>query len=69
MKIKPYRICDVCENEYYKVKSCAKVKIMHDPTGFNDKNYFKNIDICPDCTTNMIKYLKEKQLRQEEGEQ
>lgn len=34
MKIKPYRICDICGDEYNKTHMSMKVKIIHNSAAY-----------------------------------
>lgn len=51
MKIRPYRVCDICGEEYRKTHNCMKVKILIDPMGYTemygDLPIMSKWDICP----------------------
>ena len=61
MKIKPYRVCDICGNSYDKADKCMKVKILYLPSyAQDDFKAMSKMDICPHCGRMMIEYLKNK---------
>lgn len=53
MKIRPYRVCDICGNQYDKTHNCMKVKILNDPMRnkeyYGDLRIMETMDICPRC--------------------
>ena len=55
MKVKPYRICDICKNEYEKTHGCMRIKVkrFYDAYGFCDMygtpKFMSTMDICPAC--------------------
>ena len=55
MKVKPYRRCDICNDDYLKVKNCMKIKQYSVPL---DSGRFENIDVCPTCSKLMIKWIR-----------
>lgn len=64
MRIKPYRVCDICGCQYKKVHGCMKVKRLYDPMRFTemygDLPIIETMDICPRCGKIMIQYIKDK---------
>ena len=63
MKIKPYRVCDICKKQYAKGHNCMKVKILEDRMGYiaggEQLAIMDKLDICPDCASKMIKWILE----------
>ena len=62
MKIKPYRVCDICGNQYEKRDKCMrvglKVKILKNEMGYDDLPIMEKMDICPHCGKMMLNYLR-----------
>ena len=58
MKIRPYRICDVCKKEYDKTHGAMKVKILNDPC-YDELPIMERMDICPVCSGLMLKWISE----------
>ena len=63
MKIRPYRVCDVCKKEYDKTHGAMKVKMLNDPMGYcqyyGDLPIMERMDICPVCSGLMLKWISE----------
>ena len=53
MKVKPYRICDICGQEYYKNNGILKVKIYNQPFE-GDLFPWEKVDICSNCDAKLI---------------
>lgn len=66
MKIKPYRICDICGNEYNKTHMSMKVKIIRNSMAYYCCYNFEKMDICPKCSVEMISWIREKMTENEE---
>lgn len=69
MRIKPYRVCDICGKAYDKTHGAMKVKMLYDPNGFcdmyGDLRIMERMDICPRCSKLMIEWIKEQTERSE----
>ena len=61
MKIRPYRVCDICGDEYHKTHNCMKVKILIDPMRYTemygDLPIMSKLDICPKCAEDLMSEL------------
>ena len=61
MKIRPYRVCDICGEEYHKTHNCMKVKILIDPMRYTemygDLPIMSKWDICPKCSEDLMSEL------------
>lgn len=61
MKVKPYRVCDICGEEYHKTHNCMKVKILIDPMRYTetygDLPIMSKLDICPKCAEDLMSEL------------
>lgn len=61
MKIRPYRVCDICGEEYHKTHNCMKVKILIDPMRYTemygDLPIMSKWDICPKCAEDLMSEL------------
>lgn len=65
MKVKPYRRCDICNDDYLKVKNCMKIKYYR--TGdYYELNQFENFDVCPVCAKKMIEWIRTQRWESEE---
>lgn len=51
MKIRPYRVCDICGNQYNKVDGCMKIKVKqyNNAMGYDQLPIMDTMDICPRC--------------------
>ena len=63
MKVKPYRLCDICGKAYVKTHGIMKVKRFYDPFGicdmYNEPKIMYRMDICPKCGELMLTWIKE----------
>lgn len=61
MKKRPYRVCDICGEEYHKTHQCMKVKILIDPMRYTemygDLPIMSKLDICPKCAEDLMSEL------------
>ena len=61
MKIRPYRVCDICGEAYHKTHQCMKIKILIDPMGYTemygDLPIMSKWDICPKCAEDLMAEL------------
>ena len=61
MKIRPYRVCDICGEEYHKTHNCMRVKILIDPMRYTemygDLPIMSKWDICPKCAEDLMAEL------------
>ena len=62
MKIKPYRVCDICGDPYYKSEH-SHLKIKKRYSVF-DIDGWDTLDLCPKCANEMISLIKK--IRKEE---
>lgn len=71
MKVKPYRICDICKNEYEKTHGCMRVKVkrFYDAYGFcdmyGDPKFMSTMDICPACGEILIDWIRDRRTLKE----
>ena len=51
VKVKPYRICDICRNEYQKKSGCMRIEVkrLQYPDYSDSLHFFNRMDICPVC--------------------
>ena len=63
MRIKPYRVCDICGMEYNKTHGALKVKWRCDPVGMGDFYgeipIMERMDIRPKCSKLMLNWIQE----------
>lgn len=67
MKVKPYRICDICGKEYDKSSRSAKMKIYQDPYPGELIGTWRRLDICPNCFHRIINNVKKEVFSQPRG--
>ena len=71
MKVKPYRICDICGEEYEKTHGCMSIKVkrFYDIYGFcdmyGDLKIMSTMDICPECGYLMIDWILNRRMLKE----
>ena len=60
MKVKPYRICDICGEEYQKRSGCMKIKVKNliYPDYSDSMHWFETMDICPACGELLIDWIR-----------
>ena len=70
MKIKPYRKCDICGNQYDKSHMAIKVKYLDDSMGYVARGemiaIMEKMDICPECSEKMIEWIRDQRSRKHE---
>lgn len=66
MKVKPYRICDICGEEYQKRSGCMKIKVkrLQYPDYSDSLHFFESMDICASCGMKLIEQVRK--MRREE---
>lgn len=69
MKVKPYRICDICGEEYQKRSGCMKIKVKNliYPDYSDSIHWFENMDICPACGETLIKQVQKMRRKQNDN--
>ena len=70
MKVKPYRICDICREKYQKQSGCMKIKVKkldYPDYAADDWNFFKSMDICPACGEMLIGLTLKMRRRQNDN--
>lgn len=62
MKIRPYRVCDICGNQYNKVDGCMKIKVKryNNPMGYDELPIMDTMDICPRCGKILLLVVEER---------
>jgi len=69
MRIKPYRVCDICGKEYDKTHGAMKVKMLYDPMGYcegyGDLRIMERMDICPKCSKLMLDWIQTREADDE----
>ena len=66
MKVKPYRACDICGQQYEKGKDCLKIKVGYDGWDFwgdYQPPWFSKIDICPDCSREILREVEKRRRK------
>ena len=60
MKVKPYRVCDICKKEYQKRHGCLKIKRFYVPgwDWYGETHSFTNMDICPECGEMLLEVVR-----------
>lgn len=53
MKVKPYRVCDICGQEYNKHNGILKIRI-YDQYEEGELFPWKKVDICSNCAAKLI---------------
>ena len=67
MKVKPYRICDICGEEYQKRSGCMKIKVkkIYSADYIDSINRFESMDICPACGELLIGWIRNRGMLKE----
>ena len=59
MKVKPYRICDICKEQYTKRSGCMRITRLEFPSWADDDlHFFERMDICPSCADMLIEVVR-----------
>lgn len=68
MKVKPYRICDICGEEYQKRNGCMNIKVkrLRWPDYSDSLEFFDRMDICAPCGILLIEQVRK--MRIERGQ-
>ena len=68
MKVKPYRICDICREEYQKRSGCMKIKVkkLYSEDYIDRINWLESMDICPECGVKLIEQVRK--MRREQND-
>ena len=68
MKVKPYRICDICGKEYQKRNGCMNIKVkrLRWPDYSDSIHWFESMDICASCGGKLIEQVQK--MREEEND-
>ena len=69
MKVKPYRICDICGEEYQRRSGCMKIKVKNlNYPDYSDEpiHFFETMDLCASCGVKLIEQVR-KMRREENG--
>lgn len=65
MKVKPYRTCDICLEEYRKEYKCMKIKINWNYMEYVGGNKLEKMDICPKCGELMLEWILKQRVESE----
>lgn len=64
MKVKPYRACDICSEEYRKSYKCMRVKMNWNVMGYDGANRLEKLDICPKCGELMFEWILKNRIKE-----
>ena len=67
MKVKPYRICDICGEEYEKRSGCMNIKVkrLQYPDYSDGIHWFESMDICASCGGMLINLVRNRRALKE----